>query len=311
MNLDLDPQHAREAATELLTTYGFNALGALIILLVGAVLARYLPRWVTKLCHKTPRIDDTLTPFFSSIVRIIVWGVTILLVLDQVGVDTTGLLAMFGALGLGIGLALKDTLSDLAAGIILLILRPFSVGDFVEAGGAAGTVTEISFFSTRMKSLEGTFILIPNSKVWGDVIHNKTVNPTRRIEITLRAAYREDVDRVLDIVREEIAKDPRVLSDPEPFIALNNLGENAQDLIVRVWTATTDWGPAQFDLRKALKRRLDAEGVEIPFPQRDVRVVWEGPGSIGTAANPPEPSPEAPAGPAEPGTAAGRSAPAR
>lgn len=256
--------------------YGPRVALALTILIVGLVLSRTLPRYVRKLSRRTATIDDTLTLFFENLAKVLVWIATLLLLLPQFGIQTASLIALFGALGLGVGLALKDTLTDLADGIILLVLRPFSVGDFIEVGGTSGTVTEIGFFATRLQAPDGTFVLVTNSRVWGDVIQNKTVNPTRRADLVVGIGYADDVDRAMEVLRKVVEAEPRVLTEPEPLIAVESLGDSSVNLLVRVWMNTPEWWATQLDLRKEIKRELDDAGIEIPFPQRDVHVIAEG-----------------------------------
>lgn len=289
--MDVELENLIDSTSELAVAYGFQVLGAIAVLIVGLLLARWLPNLVRRACERRPQIDPTLTPFFTKLTKILVLLVTLMAVLQNVGINIASFLAVAGAIGLGVGLALKDTLADLAAGIVLLVLRPFGVGDFIEAGGTMGSVTEISFFATQLKAPDGTFTLVPNSKIWGDVIHNKTVNPTRRIDLTVGIGYGEDMDQAVAVAREVVAAEPRVLPDPEPLVAVTNFGDSSVELLVRVWTTTADWWPAQLDLRKRLKERLDEAGVEIPFPQRDLHVHWSSP-------------------PTEPGTGEGAAAPA-
>lgn len=277
--IDLDALYQR--LSEVIGAYGLQVVGALIVLVVGLVLARVLPRSVRKLCKRTDTIDDTLTLFFENVTKVLVVAITFLIVLQQLGVQVTGLLALFGALGLGVGLAMKDTLTDLADGIILLVLRPFSVGDFIEAGGTSGTVTEIGFFATRLQAPDGTFILVTNSQVWGSVIHNKSVNPTRRADLVVGISYDDDVDEALELIRSIVEGEPRVLTDPEPLLAVESLGDSSVNLLIRIWMKTSDWWATQLDLRKQIKQKLDEAGFELPFPQRDVHIITEGGASEG------------------------------
>lgn len=273
----IDMEALWERMSVLLADYGLQALGALTILLIGLLLVRLVPRWVRKLCRKSVTIDETLTLFFVNLTKVVVFAITLLIVLNQLGVQTASLLALFGAVGLGVGLALKDTLTDLADGIILLILRPFSVGDFVETAGTSGVVTEIGFFATRLRAPDGTFTLVTNSQVWGDVIHNKSVNPTRRIDLQVGIGYKDDVEEALAVLRRVVDAEPRVLPDPEPLVAVESLGDSSVNLLARVWTTTPDWWQTQLDLRKEVKHELDAAGIEIPFPQRDLHIVTDRP----------------------------------
>lgn len=273
-----------EGLPEPVKIYGPGVLTALLILLIGLVFSRLLPRAVRKVCRRTATIDETLTLFFVNLTKVLVWLATLLLLLPQFGIQTASLIALFGAVGLGVGLALKDTLTDLADGIILLVLRPFSVGDFVETAGTSGVVTEIGFFATRLRAPDGTFTLVTNSQVWGDVIHNKSVNPTRRIDLQVGIGYKDDVEEALAVLRGVVDAEPRVLPDPEPLVAVESLGDSSVNLLARVWTTTPDWWQTQLDLRKEVKHKLDAAGIEIPFPQRDLHIVTDRPSGDGAQA---------------------------
>jgi len=194
-------------------------------------------------------------------------------VLSNFGVETTSIIAVLGAAGLAIGLALQGTLSNIAAGVMILILRPLKVDEFVEAGSVSGTVVEITLFTTLLKTPDGVFISAPNSQIWNSAIKNYSRNPTRRLDIKVGIAYDDDVDAALEFLKNLVASDERVLKDPEPMSFVANLGESSVDLMARGWVATSEFWPTFFDLTRKSKTELEAAGFSIPFPQRDLHVI--------------------------------------
>ena len=260
----------------LLTTYGLDVLGAVVMLIVGVWLAGRVGAGVSKGLNKTKRVDATLVTFFGSVAKYLVLAITIIAVLNQFGVETTSLVAVLGAAGLAIGLALQGTLSNVAAGVMLLIFRPFKVGDFVEVAGHAGTVKELNLFVTVMATGDNVRIIVPNAQIWGGSLKNFSANPTRRVDFTFGIAYDADIDKAMALIRSVVDADERVHKDPEPFIVVGNLGESSVDLIVRVWTNSGDYWGVKFDVTKTVKQRMDAEGVGIPFPSRTLYMVNKG-----------------------------------
>ena len=194
-------------------------------------------------------------------------------VLSQFGVETTSFIAVLGAAGLAVGLALQGTLSNVAAGVMLLLFRPFKIGDYIEGGGLAGTVKSISLFVTELATPDNVQIIAPNSQLWGSAIKNYSFHPTRRVEILIGIAYEDDIDKALAAIVDEVKKDSRVLADPAPMAAVTGLGDSSVNFTVRVWCNAADFWALKFDLTKKLKNRMDAENITIPYPQRTVHTV--------------------------------------
>ncbi|MBW4709454.1 mechanosensitive ion channel [Roseobacter sp. YSTF-M11] len=249
----------------LLSTAG-SVLAAVAILIVGWILSAWLQRRVKALGLKHAHLDDMLFDFLSSIVRYVVLGFTFLFVLNTFGVQTTSVVAIIGAAGLAIGLALQGTLSNIAAGVMLILFRPIRLGDFVDVGGTMGTVKAITLNFTELADISNVQVIIPNSQVWGNVITNYSSNPTRRAEWTFGVGYGVNLADAERIIRETIMADARSKSDPEPFIQVNNLGASSVDFLVRVWVDASDYFTYQADMKRAVKEALDAGDIDIPFP---------------------------------------------
>ncbi|MDP7516939.1 MAG: mechanosensitive ion channel [Arenicellales bacterium] len=261
-----------QALLNQLASYALDAVGALVILLVGWWIAGRTQYLVRRALDRVPRIDDTLKPFLSSSVRYFVIVITFVAVLAEFGVQTTSIIAVLGAAGLAIGLALQGTLQNIAAGIMLLVLRPFRVGEYIDAGGVSGTVDAINLFTTDMTTYDGVYRSVPNAELWNRNILNYSRNPTRRLDIPVGIAYEDDVERALDLLLSHLSQDTRVLPDPEPQVLVTGLGDSSVDLTLRCWTSRTDFWPLRFELNKKVKLWLDAAGISIPFPQRDVHL---------------------------------------
>ncbi|MCC5904818.1 MAG: mechanosensitive ion channel [Balneolaceae bacterium] len=255
--------------------HGLSVLGAIIILIAGYIVAGWAAKRVTKSAGDAKNIDDTLVPVLSQTTRIFIIIVTILAVLGQFGVETTSIVAVLGASALAVGLALQGTLSNIAAGVMLLILRPFKVGDAVSIGGTMGVVDAISLFTTEMHSFDNIGISMPNSKVWGAEIQNLNRFDTRRVDMEFGIGYGDDMDKAIKIIKEILNEDERVLKEPEPLVAISNLGDSSVDIRVRPWTQRSNVWPLRYDITKKVKERFDANGVSIPFPQRDVHLFKE------------------------------------
>jgi small conductance mechanosensitive channel len=247
-------------------------LAAIVLVVIGFVAAAWIGRSLRKLLDRARKIDPTLKPFLVSIARYTVLTITFVTVLGVFGVPMASLIAFLGAAGLAVGLALQGTLSNVAAGVMLLALRPFKIGDFVEVAGQSGTVRQIGLFTTELTTLDNLFVSLPNSGVWGAVIINYNRMPTRRLALTVGIDYGDDIDRALDVARSVLNEDTRVLADPAPQLGVKALGESSVDLFIYAHTATPDWWPTLCDLQKNLKKRFDDAGLSIPFPQRMVHV---------------------------------------
>lgn len=259
-----------EALAEQGIDLGLLILGALLVLFVGMWLAGFVERRLIKLFAKSNKIDDTVSSFLASVGKYIVVIFTGIALLDQFGVETTSVIALLGAAGLAIGLALQGTLSNLAAGVMLLIFRPFKVGQFVQVGGEAGVVKAISLFTTMMDTGDNVRIMIPNGSVWGSSISNFNYHDTRRLQIVFGISYDDNIDNAMKAISDIIAADDRCLKDPAPLVAVSELGDSSVNVMVRVWCASGDYWALNWDLLKTVKEDFDAKGVNIPYPTRTV-----------------------------------------
>lgn len=264
-----------ESILPMITEYGMNVIGAVLILIAGWIVANWASKKVQKKSSSTEKIDDTFVPVLAQTTRVFIIIVTVLAVLGQFGVETTSIIAVLGAAGLAIGLALQGTLSNIAAGVMLLILRPFKVGDAVDIGGTMGVVDTIGLFVTEMHSFDNIGISMPNSRVWGNEIKNLTRFETRRVDMEFGIGYGADMDKAIELIKQILDEEERVLKEPAPLIAIGNLGDSSVDIRVRPWTATSDAWPLRYDITKKVKETFDKNDISIPFPQRDVHLFQE------------------------------------
>ena len=253
---------------QFLATLAGSVVGALAIVLGGFIIAGWARNRVIGLTRRYRRLDATLFSFLGNILRYIILAFTTLFVLNTFGIQTTSIVAVIGAAGLAIGLALQGTLSNVAAGVMIILFRPFKNGDFVEVAGEMGTVQEISLNFTELSSLGNVQVIIPNSQIWGNVITNYSAYDTRRAEWVFGVSYGADLKKAEAIIRETIMADPRSMTEPAPFVQVNNLGDFSVDFLVRVWCASGDYFQYQADMKRAVKEALDSGGIEIPFPTR-------------------------------------------
>ena len=260
-------------AGQLPVAYSFSIVGAIILLIAGYVVAGVAERWAYAGLGKFRGFDETLRRFFSKAARYAVLILVGITVLAQFGVQTASIIAALGAAGLAIGLALQGTLQNIAAGIMLLVLKPFRVGEYVEAGDVAGTIEEIGLFATQVKRIDGLFILAPNSELWNTPVTNYTRNPLRRYDLTIGIGYDDDIDLAQETLAGLAEGDVRVLEDPAPATFVIELGDSAVGITLRYWTATPDWWQTRIDLTKAAKQAFDQKGISIPFPQQDVHYI--------------------------------------
>jgi small conductance mechanosensitive channel len=267
---------------ELLTTYGLSVVGGIVMLILGWIAAGWARRAVERALGKIESVDVTLTRFFASGTRYLILILTVLAVLSQFGVQTASLITVFGAASLAIGLALQGTLGNLAAGVMLLFFRPFRVGEYVEAGGHAGTVKSIDLFMTEFATPDNVQILVPNGQIWGGSVVNYSHHDTRRVDLVIGIDYGDDIDKAFATVSDVIAADARISDDPAPMVVVGELADNSVNLTIRVWCTAGDYWPLKFDLMKAIKEALDKAGISIPFPQRVVHVVSSDGAAAGT-----------------------------
>ena len=253
--------------------YGVDIAGAIVLLVVGWTVAGWIRRVIRRTLDSVPVLDETLKPFIANLVRYAVLIFVLIAVLNQFGVQTTSIIAVLAATGLAIGLALQGMLANIASGVMLLFLRPFNVGEYVEAGGIAGTVAEIGLFNTEIKSSAGPGLVVPNSKIWDGPITNFSRNPTRRFDIAVGIGYDDDIDGAMALLKGLLTGDDRVLDDPEPLVVVQELGDSAVIINLRAWTRSGDYGATVWELNKEIITELQATGYSIPFPQRDVHIV--------------------------------------
>lgn len=269
MNLDAD---SGQYIMNLVTGWGLSVIGALAILIIGWALAKWAEGLTRRALNRSSRVDRTLSGFLSSMVRYLVLVFTVIAVLNQFGVQTASLIAVLGAAGLAVGLAMQGTLSNIAAGVMLLMFRPFKIDDYVEVSGQSGTVVSINLFVTELATPDNKQIIVPNSNIWGQSVVNYSHHATRRVDFQLGIGYGDDMDAAFKVVREVIDADERTLPNPAPMIAVGNLGASSVDLTVRVWVKAEDYWDLKFDLTRRFKEAFDAKGVGIPFPQMDVHL---------------------------------------
>jgi small conductance mechanosensitive channel len=251
--------------------WGINIVLAIVIYIIGKMVVGILIRFFGKLMTRS-EYDDMLVDFIKAILKAIFMLFVIVASLNQLGVDTTSLVAILAAAGLAIGLSLQGALQNFAAGVMLLIFRPFRAGDFIDAGGDSGVVKNISIFTTIMTTPDNKEIIIPNGAIYGGNITNFSAKETRRVDMVVGIGYDSDLKKAKEVLNEMVAADERILKDPAPTVAVAELADNSVNFVVRPWVASADYWGVKFDFTEAVKLRFDAEGISIPFPQMDVHV---------------------------------------
>lgn len=266
-----------EQAGAFLVAHVPSAVGALGILVIGWLIARRVSQWIRATLLRHKRFDATLKPLIASLAHYLIVSISVLAALAQFGIPTASLLAVLGAVGLAIGLALQGTLSNIAAGVMLLTLRPLRVGEYIETPENAGTVVEMGLFTTELKTLDGLYLSVPNAKIWGDRVLNFDRYPVRRINLTLGVAYGTDLEKARAVITEAIASHDIVHAEPEaPIVHVVGFGDSAIDLLARCWIPTDEWRKTETELRIRIKSALDTNGIEIPFPQRVIHTAAAG-----------------------------------
>lgn len=248
-----------------------NIFFSIIIFAAGYWIAKTASRFIRGLMERR-EMDPALSGFISNLAHATIIAVAAIAALNQLGIETTSLVAIVGAAGLAIGLALKDSLGNFAAGVMILLFKQFRAGDFIEAAGVAGVVESLSIFSTQLKSGDNKTIFVPNGKLIGDNIINYSTKPTRRIDFVIGVSYDADLSHVKSTLVDILNSEKRLLEDPEPTVGVIELGESSVNLAVRPWVNSNDYWPVYFDLLAKIKEGLDQEGIGIPYPQRDVHV---------------------------------------
>lgn len=256
--------------------FGFlpNIIGAIVVLVIGFWLAKRVANFFGRVMERK-EIDITLVKFLRGLIYYALILVVLIAAAGQLGINTTSFLTILGACGLAIGLALKDTLSNFAAGVMLILFRPFRVGDAVTVTGVTGVVQSISLFNTILHTPDNQKIIVPNSKIISDVITNITANETRRIDMVIGIGYEDDIDKAKAILTRILSEESRILKDPPPTIAVAELADSSVNFIVRPWVKTKDYWPVRFALTEKIKKTFDQEGISIPYPQQDVHLFVE------------------------------------
>ncbi|MDP5040755.1 MAG: mechanosensitive ion channel [Paraglaciecola sp.] len=264
-----------EDISRLVDTYvipwSINIVMALIIYIVGRIIVKILVNLFGKVLARS-KYDNMLVDFVKAILNAVLMLFVIVASLDRLGVDTTSLVAILGAAGLAIGLSLQGSLQNFAAGVMLLVFRPFKAGDFVEAGGTAGVVKSISIFTTVMTTGDNKEIIVPNGSIYGGNIVNYSAKPTRRVDMVVGIGYDSDLRKAKEILKEMVAADERILKDPAPTVAVSELADSSVNFVVRPWVNSSDYWAVKFDFTEAVKLRFDEEGISIPYPQMDVHL---------------------------------------
>ena len=261
--------------------YGLDLIGAIFILVIGWIVAGWIQKAVFKTLSRLPRADATVSKALSGVTRYLVLILVVIAVLAQFGVETASILAVLGTAGLAIGLALQGTLSNIAAGFMLLMLRPFKIGDYIDAEGVSGTVESIGLFTTEFTTYDGIYLVVPNSQIWTRSIRNYSRLPTRRMEVPIGIAYDDDIEKATAVLMALLEGDERVLKDPAPQVLVKELADSSVNLGLRCWANTSDFWGLMFDLNKLAKDRVETVGCTIPFPQRDVHMIGQAPAAAG------------------------------
>jgi small conductance mechanosensitive channel len=255
-----------------LTVYGLKVIAGIAVFVVGRWIAKGLTRTVERLMGKS-KVDPTLIKFTGNMTYIALLTFVILAALGQLGIQTTSFIAVLGAAGLAVGLALQGSLANFAAGFLMILFRPFKVGDFIEGGGVAGTVEEIQVFTTQVVTPDNKTVIIPNAKLTSDNIVNWTVKGTRRVDMVFGIGYGDDIDNAKKVIEGVLAADTRILKEPGTTIALSELGDSSVNFVVRPWVKSGDYWNVYFDTTEKVKKAFDANNIEIPFPQRVVHMM--------------------------------------
>lgn len=243
-----------------------NVIKAIVVLVVGWIGAGMVAGVIRRKVNSTPEIDPTLGNFLSSAVKWVILAFVLAAVLNLFGIQTTSIVAVLGAASLAVGLALQGTLSDLAAGVMLVVFRPYRVGQYVDIGGTSGTVKEISLFTTELTTPDNVQIIVPNGQAWGAIITNYSAHDTRRVDLTFGIDYGDSADTAMQIIMDAAKADGRVMDDPEPWVRVTNLNDSSVDLTARLWCKAEDYWDLKFALTKDVKEAFDAKGISIPYP---------------------------------------------
>ncbi len=269
--MEISPDAITNIVETYILPYGINFVFAIAIFVVGKWIANVITKIVEKLMLKS-KVDQVLTDFVSGMVKSILVLFIIIASLGELGVDTTSLVALIGAAGLAIGLSLQSSLQNFAAGVMLIMFRPFTSGDFIEAAGISGVVEKISIFNTVMRTGDNKEMIVPNGAIYGGVITNFSARSTRRVDMVFGIGYDDDIKQAKNIMLEIMKNDERVLSEPEPLVAVSELADSSVNFVVRPWVKSADYWGVLFDLNEKIKLAFDEASISIPYPQMDVHL---------------------------------------
>jgi len=264
-----------ETISDIIGLYALNIAIAIVIFVVGKWLAKKITDIVVKIIRKNPNFDETLVKFFENIIYYLLIVVVVLTALEQVGVESTSFLAILGAAGLAVGLALKDSLSNFASGVMIIFFKPFKIGDVVTAGGITGKITEVHLFNTEFTTGDNQKILVPNGSITSGSIVNINAHAKRRVDLLVGVGYGDDLKKVKETISKIIEANEKVLLEDGVTIAVSELADSSVNLVVRAWVNTPDYWDVKWALTENIKNTFDAEGISIPFPQRDVHLYNE------------------------------------
>lgn len=245
---------------------GMNVLVALVIFIVGSFIAKKVKNLIVGLAKKSPHLDETLFNFLGSLIRWVIMAFVFIAVLNRFGVETTSIVAILGAAGLAVGLALQGAMSNLAAGVMLMIFRPYKVGDFVDAGGHFGNVEDITLFTTDMQTFDNQKVIIPNGKIWGEKIINHSHHPIRGVEMKFNIAYDDDIDKARKVIEKVLADHPHIVAEPAPFVEVESLTERSAELVVRPFTKGENYFDVRYSVPEQIMKALGKAGMTTPYP---------------------------------------------
>jgi small conductance mechanosensitive channel len=260
------------AIIEVLQVYGLRVLAAIAILIIGRILAGMVRAGVNRALGRA-KIDVSVVRFLGNLGFALVMTFTVVAALSKFGVETASIVGVLAAAGFAVGLALQGSLGNFSSGVMILLFRPFRVGDYVQVAGVGGTVKEVQLFNTVLATPDNVMVVVPNGKVYGDIISNYSAYDTRRMDLAIGISYDADIGRAMAAAQEVVKGEARILPDPEPMVVVSELADSSVNLIVRVWTQGADYWNVKFDTQRALKEAFDASGIEIPFPQRVVHLM--------------------------------------
>lgn len=257
--------------------FGIDLVAALAIFIIGRIAVGFIVRGV-RIAMRKNNVEKTLETFICNLIRWALMVVVIIAAIAHVGIETTSFIAVFGAAGLAVGLALQGSLSNFAAGVLIVLFRPYRVGDWIEAAGISGSVEQVQILTTVLTTGDNKQVIVPNSQIMNSIITNYSAKDTRRIDLVIGVSYDDDIDKVRKTLVEIIESDERILKDPAPKIAVSELADSSVNFVVRPWSKTADYWSVRFDLMERIKKRFDQENITFPFPQQDVHIIRDAAG---------------------------------